>query len=622
MNGAKKRITALLISAAMFIISLVGCYATFTSFGKISVNNLRIVIPSGEIIRAVEYRPDNASKDTPVPAVILSPGNDSIAERLEGFAIELSRRGAAVYLLEMTSAGRSTVVQSMDTVSNGMYDLIEYVYNTLDYVDKNWIGIGGYSKGGNNTISVLDAYGAEQREDPDGYVQRVRSAFIMTPMFVSMEGFATGINVGFDVGLFDPYSRISFAPVEGYFPGDLSVKSEIKQFINWGVAGTFSESELNDPNVKIELGKVYGDYSQGSGRVVYNAATATHGSGAVDSNYIKECTQFFMDTLPLDDTLAAGSQIWQYHAAFSVLGLLSLIALAVTAAVNLAYAEPFRAMTRPAAVPVTELKTGKSKALFVIVTLLVAFCAPAVGPFLFSNVGKVFHIGDQAGFSRWFLLGSVGNSVLLMMGTLALVNALVLVLFMKVIHKNLKLADIGGSITFANAVRTVAVAAVSFLMCYVLVCFADAAFTVTFNYNDLTFPPLTLNKFLIVLRYVPFTILFWIFNSLLMNGLNRFKGMREGLNLALCVVCNIIGMFVVCLVYYTVMLNTGAGFGPSSNWKVYMSMLYMLATVSLGTIVNRRVYIHTGNIYLGPVVYGTIITFINYCTYMLPAFIY
>ena len=165
-------------------------------------------------------------------------------------------------------------------------ELIDYVYSNLDYVDNAHIGIAGYSKGGGNVIRVMTTLGDQQREDPDNYVRKVDAALILAPPFQPLDALATGINLGFGAGLYDPYSRIGFKPVEGYWPGDLSVKREMKETINLGVPGTFAEDELDDPNVKVEIGHVYGSFAENNARVVYNPADSTHGSGMISRGFM------------------------------------------------------------------------------------------------------------------------------------------------------------------------------------------------------------------------------------------------------------------------------------------------------------------------------------------------
>ena len=141
-------------------------------------------------------------------------------------------------------------------------------------------------KGGGNVIRVMTTLGDQQREDPDNYVRKVDAALILAPPFQPLDALATGINLGFGAGLYDPYSRIGFKPAEGYWPGDLSVKREMKETINLGVPGTFAEDELDDPNVKVEIGHVYGSFAENNARVVYNPADSTHGSGMISRGFM------------------------------------------------------------------------------------------------------------------------------------------------------------------------------------------------------------------------------------------------------------------------------------------------------------------------------------------------
>ena len=60
----------------------------------------------------------------------------------------------------------------------------------------------------------------------------------------------------------------------------------MKETINLGVPGTFAEDELDDPNVKVEIGHVYGSFAENNARVVYNPADSTHGSGMISRGFM------------------------------------------------------------------------------------------------------------------------------------------------------------------------------------------------------------------------------------------------------------------------------------------------------------------------------------------------
>ena len=59
----------------------------------------------------------------------------------------------------------------------------------------------------------MTTLGDQQREDPDNYVRKVDAALILAPPFQPLDALATGVNLGFGAGLYDPYSRIGFKPV-------------------------------------------------------------------------------------------------------------------------------------------------------------------------------------------------------------------------------------------------------------------------------------------------------------------------------------------------------------------------------------------------------------------------
>lgn len=619
-----KPVLALALCLAMCIVCIIGCSLTLTSGGNVEINDLNLLLPTGETLRVLEYRPSSASNANKVPAVVISHGNDCTAETLQEYALELSRRGIAVYAPDITSAGRSSLATSSDTIGFGIYDLVDYIYYTLDYIDTSRIGITGYSKGANNVYDTMNAYGEEQRTMPDTYVQRVSSAFLMAPRWGSLENFSTGINIGIDLGLFDPYSRMNFAAVVGFFAGDLSVKSEVKECINAILPGTFTESEISDPSVKISIGVPYGSYADGTGIVIYNAATSTHASGSHNPDFIRECTEFFCDTLDVDTSISSANQVWYVHFFFAALGLITLLFMLEPLTVLLARTRAFESLTCPVNEPATELCTVKDKLIFVIVTLVVSFTGPVIGPTIFANAGKLFKLGDTTGVSRFFILGSTANNTLSLTVVITVVNLLVLLLFYYAIHRKngVRLSALTAKLTWLNAAKAIAVACLAFIGCYIIICFADSVFHVDFRLISDDFQVVTVSKLFAIMRYAPFYIAFWVVNSLIMNGLNRFKGMKEWTNTLLCIGCNIIGMVIMCIAYGITMFTTGAGFGSPSVWKIYMCMLYMIFNVSIGTIVNRRIYLETGNIYLGATVYGVVITFVSYSTYMFPDFVF
>lgn len=85
-----------------------------------------------------------------------------------------------MYVLDLLSGGHSSESTGASPTF-GFYELIDYVYYNLPYIDSSRIGIAGYSKGGGNVVRVMTQYGEQQREHPDTYEKKVAAALILAP---------------------------------------------------------------------------------------------------------------------------------------------------------------------------------------------------------------------------------------------------------------------------------------------------------------------------------------------------------------------------------------------------------------------------------------------------------
>ncbi len=613
----------MIVSVIMIVISMIGSYLLMTSGSTVKVNDLNITIPSGETIRVYEYRPDSATVENPAPAVVFSHGNDSTLQSHQEYAIELARRGFVVFALDITSAGHSSQVSSTDTVGFGVYDLVDYIYYSLDYIDNSKIGIAGYSKGGNNVYDTMQAYGVEQRETPDTYVKRVSSALMIDPMFLSSEGFATDINVGFECGFFDPFNNMSFAPVEGYLPGDLTVRSEMKQFINFGAPGTFTEEEVNDPNVKVEIGEVYGSIEDGTARIVYNPENMTHASGLFSVEGIRDCVDFFEKTLGAPNPIDPSSQITEAHKFFRGLGMVGIMLLIAPLAIMLIDSKPFGALKNPVGESCILLDTKPRKAYFIISGIILSFIVPLSAPAFRAIPSSIMSLNGTAGVNEVFLNSwQNGTTSWLFINALIMLGFFIFTYNVFYRKRNIMLSDIGVKASVGGVIRTILLAVTVFVILYVIVCFADYAFKVDFRIQDITWQVLSWDHLWHALTYAPFFIFFWIANSMVMNGLDRIKGMKEWKNVLICIIFNIIGIIIVLIVHYSKLYSTGAGLDSPGNWKVYTTMLLFIPISIIGTITTRAIYKRTNNVFIGAVIYGLPATLFTTAVMMLPDYLY
>ena len=327
----KKNSCVKLIAIALILvmISCIGASLIQTGGGKITVTDTRIPMPNGETLRVLIHRPATATKDNPAPCVIVSHGYHATLETQDITSIELARRGFVVFNMDTYSAGDSsgTVEEyGYNRTYNGlgMLQLVDYVYNNIDYIDRDRIGITGHSTGGRNVAYTLDAYGRNERgisyvgqpEDGSSYSTKVKSALILAffPDHYMLNNLPSGVNVGINFARYDEGTTVQVTKVDGYQWADLSVSPEAKFFINTTTPDTFTltEEEIPDEktghpdvklsgydnNQKVEIGKYYGSIEDGTMRVVYNPVIS-HQLQFFSKKNAAITSQFFMDTLGL-----------------------------------------------------------------------------------------------------------------------------------------------------------------------------------------------------------------------------------------------------------------------------------------------------------------------------------
>ena len=327
-----------------------------------------------------------------------------------------------------------------------------------------------------------------------------------------------------------------------------------------------------------------------------------------------------MQAVEAPNPIDPSEQNYMVLMAFSALGFLAILAMVVPVALLMLNIPVFSALKNPADAPTSGLKTRKDWTIFIVASLIGGFVPPIMSPILMQQTSKIFSLTGTGSSSGVFVYGVANNNVVWLMFSALFLLAMFFLFFFLIHKKNgARLSDYHLKITLPNIGRTLLLAVCVVLLCRSVVWIADYFFKVDFRLLDLTLATIQWSHLRITLCYVPFFVLYWCINSLIMNGCNRFKGMPEWVNLLICVLCNVLGTIVVVSVYYVSMAANGQGFGDSGNWKAYMMLSYMIIMAISGTIINRKLYNATSNLYLGPVIFGILTAYINTTVYTLPA---
>ena len=142
-----------IIFLSSFVASLVQ-----SSFTKVEIELKELKTDNGQSLIYDLYKPKIANKDNKVPFVIVVPGFQRSKEALSNIAIELSRRGMAVALIDPYAQGMSSSSVSRiaaTTQGYGMFALVDHAYDgNFPFVDTEKIASTGHSMGGLSLIHI------------------------------------------------------------------------------------------------------------------------------------------------------------------------------------------------------------------------------------------------------------------------------------------------------------------------------------------------------------------------------------------------------------------------------------------------------------------------------------
>ena len=251
---------ATLILIFSFFASLI-----LTSFGTVEVKSLRLNTQNNQFIIYDLYKPKSASAENKAPFIAVIPGFQRSKEALSNIAIELSRRGYVVALIDPYAQGLSSSslsTRAATTEGYGMFSLVEHVYaGAFDFVDISKIGATGHSMGGNAAIRGADYFGKQAIKNNtksilnsvyvSGYVLTLRDSILKD----------SRSNMGISYALYDEGAFRN--ELKGWDAADMQIAPESLRTVNYVLK--------KDEKIKIvELGKYYGKVENQTSRVIFN----------------------------------------------------------------------------------------------------------------------------------------------------------------------------------------------------------------------------------------------------------------------------------------------------------------------------------------------------------------
>ena len=135
------------IAIVLMLISMIGASLIQTSGGRVKVDEVNWVDTDGIRKTALLLVPENATLETPAPAIVTSHGFLNNKEMQDLNYVELARRGYVVLAIDMASHGDSQIAPGVGNMMPSVWQGVLFLAD-IGYVDTARIGVTGHSFGG------------------------------------------------------------------------------------------------------------------------------------------------------------------------------------------------------------------------------------------------------------------------------------------------------------------------------------------------------------------------------------------------------------------------------------------------------------------------------------------
>lgn len=588
----KRSSTKLLAGCVALVVLACGLAAGVqTSWGRVDVRGITLPTQNGQWLAADLFRPRSATSETPAPLVVVVPGFQRSKEALSAISIELARRGVVVIAIDPYAQGTSSSsasTQAATTEGYGMFAVIDYAANTgnLNYVDKARIGATGHSAGGNAAIRGAAYFG--RRALKSGKPSVLHAVFVSGYVLTFTDAVLKDVrsNVGTAYAFYD----------EGAYRnelgnGDMRRAPEAVRLVNSGLSS-------EQPAVsEIELGRYYGDPAARTLRVVFNERVIHP-----FQPYLVEATanqiEYFDRVFGLQSGLSLQDQVWYWKELLGVVAIIAALVGLVPLAGLLLRLPAFSPLVHPIP-PALPRPRNSGRVVFwaVFVFGAVVACLTYIP---LSELSQRLFVAASNREATWFFPQRMNNAVMLW----AVLNGLVgFLLFFAAWRwhgrgRGVRPEVWGARIGLGEGLRTCALAGVLFLGYYGLLFTVYYVFHIDYRFLFMGVRPFQPEMLLLLGMYVPFFLVFFLANSLRVNGAMRFEGQPEWKSMLLAGVANSAGLFLIVVIQYATFAATGTVYW-TEGW-LYVNLLFgVVPMMFVLPYFNRYFFRMTGRIYLG-----------------------
>ena len=566
-----------------------------TSFGKVDVKLMNLKTPDGQNLVYDLYKPSIATENDKQPFIVVVPGFQRSKEALSNIAIELSRRGYVVALIDPYAQGMSSSSLSRlaaTTQGYGMFALVDYAYaENFSFVDINKIGSTGHSMGGNAAIRGADYFGKEAIKS--GKKSKLDSVYISGYVLTLRENILrdSKSNMGVSYALYDEGAFRN--DLQGWDAGNMKIAPESLRTVN-------SVLPKDKKVTEVELGKYYGDRSNNTLRVIFNEELL-HPFQPYNKEATKNQLDYFDKVFGAPISINSNNQIWQYKELFTLINMIVSLLMLIPIAKLFLSLSFYKDIVKdiPASLPE---QTSKSKMIFWSVFFLSALIA-CISFIPMVDVAKILFYESANRELTWFFPQRMNNSVMLWAafnGSIGLVIFFISYYFFGR-HHGVNTNSWGLQINKVELFKTIMLGLSIFICYYLILYFVYFLFHVDYRFWFMGVRIFQPEMLLVLVMYFPLFFIFFFSNSLRVNGAMRFKNQSEWKSRLIAGFANSLGLMMIIIIQYVTFAWTGTVFW-TTNWLSVNLLFGIVPMMFILPYFNRIFFQLTGRVYLGPIV--------------------
>ena len=567
-----------------------------TNFGKVDITLERLDTENSQYIYYDLYKPKTATVENKAPFIAIIPGFQRSKEALSNIAIELSRRGYVVGLIDPYAQGLSSSSLSRraaTTEGYGMFALIDHIYESdeYDYINKELLGTTGHSMGGNAAIRGANYFGkrAKRRNEPS----RLHSVYVSGYVLTLTDNVLRDVksNVGVSYALYDEGAFRN--DLKGWKAADMTIAPESLRTVN-------SILRLENIVSEVELGKYYGDLQNNTLRVIFNEKLLhpfQPYNAEATANQLSYFDYVFSEPTPLDNY----DQIWQWKELFTLINMIVGFLLIIPLTRHLLQVKFFSSIVKPVP-PALPKQSQQGKIVFWSVFVIGATIA-CVTFIPMVDIAKVLFPEAANRELTWFFPQRMNNSVMLWAVLNGSVGFILFFLSYFLFGKKhgATMSSWGANVSFSDLARTFLLGILVFLIYYIILYSIYFLFHIDYRFWFMGVRIFQPEMLLVLAMYFPFFFIFFFSNSLRVNGAMRFEGQTEAISRLIAGFANSAGLFLIIIIQYSVFAATGTVYW-TTNWLSVNLLFGIVPIMFILPYFNRIFFQMTGRIYLGPII--------------------